>query len=69
MNKHSLLSPSSSERWLHCPPSARLGEGIADTTSSFAEEGTEAHTLAEFKVNKALGLRNLIEPRRLSTHV
>ena len=55
MNKHSLLSPSSSERWLHCPPSARLGEGIEDSSSSFAEEGTEAHTLAEFKVNKALG--------------
>lgn len=56
MSKHALLSPSSSSRWMNCPPSARLCEGIEDKTSSFAEEGTEAHTLCEYKVNIALGL-------------
>jgi hypothetical protein len=55
-NKHALLSPSSSQRWLNCPPSARMGEHIEDTTSIFAEEGTDAHTLSEYKINKALGL-------------
>lgn len=55
MSSHSLLSPSSSERWLHCPPSARLGEDIEDSSSTYAEEGTEAHALCEFRVNKALG--------------
>ncbi len=55
MSSHALLSPSSSSRWLMCPPSARLCEGIEDKTSSFAEEGTDAHTLCEYKVNKALG--------------
>ena len=45
-NKHALLSPSSSQRWLNCPPSARMGEHIEDTTSIFAEEGTDAHTLS-----------------------
>jgi hypothetical protein len=35
-----------------------LCEGIEDTTSSFAEEGTEAHSLCEYKVNMALGLRS-----------
>jgi hypothetical protein len=32
-----------------------LCEGIEDKTSIFAEEGTEAHTLCEYKVNKAFG--------------
>ena len=45
--QHALLSPSSSERWLHCPRSARLCEDMADTTSSYASEGTEAHALCE----------------------
>lgn len=61
MSKHSLLSPSSSKRWLECPPSARLTEGIKDETSIFAKEGSDAHTLCEYKVNKALGL-NVANP-------
>jgi len=63
MSNHSLLSPSSSERWLKCPPSVRLSEGIKDETSIYAEEGTDAHTLCEYKVDKALGLdvKNPIE--------
>ncbi len=55
MSKHALLSPSSSSRWLKCTPSARLCEAYEDKTSSFAEEGTEAHTLCEYKVDLALG--------------
>lgn len=52
---HALLSPSSSERWIHCPPSARLCEDIADTGSPYAAEGTEAHALCEYLLKKALG--------------
>ena len=55
MSKHALLSPSSSSRWLKCTPSARLCEAYEDKTSSFAEEGTEAHALCEYKVDLALG--------------
>lgn len=55
--KHSLLSPSASARWLHCPPSARLTEDIVEEESVYAEEGTEAHALCEFKVNSLLGLK------------
>ena len=29
---HAILSASSSDRWLHCPPSARLCETYEDTT-------------------------------------
>ena len=61
-NQHSLLSPSSSERWLHCPRSARLCEGMADTNSSYASEGTEAHALCEHLLLQALG-RNTTDPR------
>lgn len=55
--KHSLLSPSASERWLHCTPSARLTEDIVEEESVYAKEGTEAHALCEFKVNSLLGLK------------
>ena len=39
---HILLSASSSDRWLHCPPSARLCETYEDKGSDYAAEGTDA---------------------------
>nr|DAE54695.1 MAG TPA: PD-(D/E)XK nuclease superfamily protein [Caudoviricetes sp.] len=45
---HAILSPSSSERWLNCTPSARLAEAAGSKTSEYAEEGTTAHELAEY---------------------
>ena len=53
-SRHALLGPSSSHRWLACPPSARLEEQFPDTTSSYAEEGTLAHSYAERKLNALL---------------
>ena len=53
--KHALLSASSAYRWLACPPSALLSAKYGDTSSSYAQEGTAAHALAEYKVLKALG--------------
>ena len=50
--KHALLGPSSSHRWLHCPPSARLGAQFPDTASSYAAAGTLAHAIAELKARK-----------------
>lgn len=47
---HALLSASGAKRWLMCPPSARLEERFEDTTSSYAEEGTRAHALAEARI-------------------
>lgn len=52
---HALLSASSADRWIHCPPSARLCEAYEDKGSDYAAEGTDAHTLAEYKLCKALG--------------
>ena len=55
MIQHALLGASSSHKWLHCPPSARLEEQFENTTSIFAEEGTAAHALAEYKIRRILG--------------
>lgn len=55
-NKHAVLSASSSERWLNCPPSARLCENCDDRGSDYAAEGTDAHTLCEFRLKQALGI-------------
>ena len=55
MGKHALLSASSSHRWLNCPPSARLCETYEDKGSGYAAEGTDAHTLGEYKLKRALG--------------
>lgn len=52
---HALLSASSSHRWLSCPPSAKLCAKAANTSSPYAKQGTDAHTLCEYKVQKALG--------------
>jgi hypothetical protein len=57
MGKHALLSASSSHRWLNCPPSARLCEQYEDRGSSYAAEGTDAHTLGEYKLKTALGIK------------
>ena len=56
MAKHAVLSASSSERWLNCPPSARLCEAYEDKGSDYAAEGTDAHTLCEFRLKQALGI-------------
>lgn len=44
---HAKLSPSSASRWMTCPGSVAMSEGIADKSSSHADEGTAAHEMAE----------------------
>ncbi len=44
---HAVLSASAADRWMHCPPSARLAEQYPHTSSSYADEGTRAHEIAE----------------------
>lgn len=56
MSAHAILSASSSNRWIHCPPSVRLSQKYEDEVSPYALEGTSAHTLAEYKLKKLLGL-------------
>jgi hypothetical protein len=44
---HAKLSPSGAERWMTCPGSIVLSEGMPNPDSTFAAEGTKAHELAE----------------------
>ncbi|MGN0609872.1 MAG: DUF2800 domain-containing protein [Oscillospiraceae bacterium] len=58
MGNHALLSPSSSHRWLKCPPSAVLETEFENRAGTAAEEGTAAHAFAEHKLKKALGIQS-----------
>lgn len=44
---HAVLSPSGASRWMACTPSARLEQGFPNKSSSYADEGTLAHAVAE----------------------
>lgn len=50
---HAKLSPSSASRWLACPASVQMSEGVPDYESPAAREGTFAHALAELEVRAA----------------
>ncbi len=50
--EHALLSASGAEKWLNCPPSARLEETLPDSNSGYAAEGQLAHKIAELKLFK-----------------
>jgi len=54
MPRHAYLSASASHRWLSCPPSAKLCAEIKDEASPYAQQGTDAHVLCEYKVLHAL---------------
>lgn len=55
MSSHAFLAPSASHRWLNCPPSAKLCAALPDQTSPYAAQGTDAHELCAYLVEKALG--------------
>ena len=56
MGAHSDFGPSSSHRWIHCTASTPLCRGMPEQSSSFAEEGTQAHSLCEFLLKEAMGI-------------
>lgn len=47
MTAHALLSPSAAHRWMRCPASVALEQQCPDSSSSYADEGTAAHELAQ----------------------
>ena len=61
---HSGVGPSAAHRWMECPGSVHLNEGIEDKTSPYAAEGTAAHELAEWKLLCELGRREDYEGER-----
>ena len=62
MGAHSEKGPSSSSRWIHCTPSAKLCADMPDQVTSFAEEGTQAHELCEYLLKKEMGIE-MEDPR------
>ena len=58
MAKHAYLAASASERWLKCPPSAKLCAQEEDRGSPYAQQDTDAHELAAYLAEKALGRRS-----------
>lgn len=48
---HSKLGASQAFRFLNCPGSVKAQEGLPDSTSEYAAEGTKAHELAETLLN------------------
>ena len=67
MATHARLSPSSAERWMTCPGSVALCDGLPDQGSEYADEGTAAHFLASECLSKGkhpaehLGQRILVD--------
>ena len=55
MAKHAYLPASASPMWLACPPSAKLCAQQEDHGSPYAQQGTDAHELCQYLVEKALG--------------
>ncbi len=55
MSDHAYLSASASARWIACPPSAKLCSQQNDRASPYAEEGSNAHTLCQYLIEKSLG--------------
>lgn len=55
-SRHAKLSASGASKWIASPPSLWLEEGLPDTTSPYAEEGTLAHSIVEAKLKLQTGL-------------
>jgi hypothetical protein len=47
---HKRFAASSAERWMACPGSIRLCDGLPETTSAYAAEGTLAHEWLQYKM-------------------
>lgn len=45
---HSELGPSSADRWINCPGSVLASRGVERDPTSYALEGTAAHTVSEW---------------------
>ena len=67
MAKHAYLAASASERWLHCPPSAKLCAQEEDQGSEYARQGSDAHELCQYLLEKALG-RQVNDPTENLTY-
>lgn len=61
MSEHHPLGASGASRWLACPGSVRLSQGIPDAGSRYADEGSEAHLLAELCLTNGIAAADVTE--------
>ena len=65
---HARLSASAAHKWLNCPMSLWMEDEIPEPKSSFAEEGTKAHALAEllikYELIKSISIREYADERK-----
>lgn len=56
MRAHAVLAPSAAARWINCPASIEICKDLPTPPStSYADEGTLAHAVAELKLTRATG--------------
>lgn len=56
MRGHAKLSPSAAARWMSCTAAPILEATLPENNSPFAQEGSQAHALAEYYAREAVGL-------------
>ena len=57
---HSLLAPSGASKWMACPGSIRMEQGLPDTAGFDAAQGTAAHELAAMCMTNGIAAADLI---------
>lgn len=66
---HAKLSASGAMKWINCPPMLWMEEGLPDTTSPYAAEGTLAHSLVEAKLARETGKITAAEYAKKLAHI
>lgn len=64
---HAVLSASGSERWLGCPGSVRLSQGIPNVDNAWGIRGTNTHTLIQFILENYPGWKELLAKTQANT--
>ena len=58
---HAMLSPSGASKWMGCPGSIAMEQGLPDFSSKYADEGTAAHFLASCWLNEGGEARHYLD--------
>lgn len=69
MKHHSILPPSSADKWMTCYGWLKATEGLPNTSSKFAIEGVEAHSLLELTLRLGLAPSEMTEDMDLALNL